>query len=72
MSWLDNAQVKTVADKAAEAAQQAQDAINSEAERVLKESDWYVLRFLEKGTPIPTEITAARDAARPQIVRGKA
>jgi len=69
MSWLENAKVTTAVEKAAKAADDAQEAINSEAERVLRESDWYVLRFLEKGTPIPADITSARDAARPQIVR---
>ena len=69
MSWLDSAKVTTAVEKAAKAADDAQEAINSEAERVLRESDWYVLRFLEKGTPIPADIISARDDARPQIVR---
>lgn len=34
----------------------------------LKDTDWYVVRFLETEVPIPTKISEAREAARNSIV----
>ena len=42
---------------------------NKEALAYLYETDWYVIRFNENNTEIPTEITAARQAARDSIVK---
>lgn len=68
MNWLTSATVKTAADKQAEAAQQAQDAINSEALAYLKETDWYVLRYQETGKAIPQDVLDERQAARDRIL----
>ena len=48
------------------AAQQAK--TNAEARAYLASTDWYVIRFQETGTAIPTDILAARQAARDLIV----
>lgn len=50
-------------------AQVEQEKINSEALNYLNSTDWYVTRFVEKGTPVPPEITAEREAARLRVVR---
>lgn len=41
---------------------------NQKARAYLNETDWYVTRFAETGTPIPDEIRAAREAARASVV----
>lgn len=43
--------------------------INVEAERFLKQTDWYVVRKIETGKEIPEDILKAREEAREQIVR---
>lgn len=45
-----------------------QDIINENAKRYLYETDWYVIRFVETGNPIPIEILAEREKARRSIV----
>lgn len=46
----------------------AQIVTNLEAKRYLYETDWYVVRFIETGIPVPEDITNARAAARQRIV----
>lgn len=41
---------------------------NMQAKEILNTTDWYVVRFLETGVPIPEDITELRAAAREQIV----
>ena len=40
------------------------DTIDSSPKELLQKTDWYVIRFIETGTPIPQEITDLRTAAR--------
>lgn len=48
-----------------------QEEINLKAKSSLSETDWYVLRFVETGVPIPAEISAERAQARVKIVDEK-
>lgn len=41
---------------------------NMQAKEVLNTTDWYVIRFLETGVPIPEEVLELRAAAREEIV----
>lgn len=41
---------------------------NGAARQLLCDTDWYVLRYLETGTPIPADITAAREKARKDVI----
>lgn len=41
--------------------------INETAMQLLKETDWYVTRFLETNVPIPAEVRAKRSMARLSI-----
>lgn len=41
---------------------------NAEARAYLASTDWYVVRLQETGTPIPSDISAARQAARDSVV----
>lgn len=50
-------------------AQLSQEVINAAALKLLAETDWMVIRQLENGTLIPSEILASRAAARAAIVR---
>lgn len=47
--------------------QELRAAQNEKARRYLAETDWYVVRFAETGTPIPEDIRAAREAARDSV-----
>ena len=40
------------------------DEVKKERNKRLTETDWYVIRFLERGTPVPEEITTYRKALR--------
>lgn len=42
--------------------------INMKARAYLTSTDWYVTRWLEKGVPIPEEISQKREDARNRIV----
>lgn len=42
--------------------------INMKARAYLTSTDWYVTRWLEKGVPIPDEISQKREEARNRIV----
>lgn len=44
-----------------------QQEINEKSRAYLRDTDWYVIRFLETGIAVPTEITEARDAARDAV-----
>lgn len=46
-----------------------QEQINQESLAYLKETDWYVIRFQENGTPIPEDIITKRQEARDKVVR---
>lgn len=46
----------------------SQDQINAEARAYLASTDWYVTRFVELGTVIPSDVTSARATARASIV----
>jgi hypothetical protein len=41
----------------------------ADARRYLADTDWFVTRWLETGTPIPEEVSAARAAAREAATR---
>ena len=41
---------------------------NHQARKILAQTDWYVLRFLETGTPVPDNITDMRRQARENVV----
>ena len=43
--------------------------INEESLQYLKDTDWYVTRFMENGTPIPEDVSSKRNTARSNIVR---
>jgi|TARA_B110000879_G_C11170302_1_gene513248 hypothetical protein len=40
---------------------------NHQARKILAQTDWYVLRFLETGTPVPDNITDMRRQARENV-----
>ena len=64
MSWLKDATVTTVADKA----QAVIDQNKSEAQQYLTSTDWYVIRANEPdGKPIPADILSARVEARAKL-----
>jgi len=68
-TWVQmtNAEVDAVVNPPLTPEQQQQ----SENERhraYLAETDWYVVRFAETGTPIPDDIRARREAARAAVV----
>ena len=46
-----------------------QERINQEALAYLASTDWMVIRAIESGVSVPTEITTARAAARLSIIR---
>lgn len=45
-----------------------QEQTNAQSRAYLAETDWYVSRFTENGTPIPEEVKAKRQAARDAVV----
>ena len=46
-----------------------QERINAEALAFLLSTDWLIIRELDSGIPCPTEVKAARQAAREKIVK---
>ena len=44
-----------------------QESINSEAKAYLKDTDWYITRFIDTGEPIPAEVSQLRQEARERI-----
>ena len=64
---IDLSQIVTAADKARIATQETRQRDNDAARRYLAQTDWYVLRLQETGSPMPPEISAARRAARARI-----
>lgn len=42
---------------------------NVEARAYLASTDWYIIRLQETGIPVPTNILAARQAARDSIIQ---
>ena len=55
------------AQKDAYETKQAQDAINQEAMDCLAATDWYILRAMDSGEIVPSDIRLARSAARERI-----
>lgn len=47
------------------------DTINCEHKEYLLKTDWYVIRFLETGVAIPTQIATDRAAARTACSAGE-
>ena len=50
-------------------AQQTQAKLNQQSLSYLAETDWYVTRFAETGTPIPEDVKQLRQQARDAIVK---
>jgi hypothetical protein len=42
--------------------------INRENRDFLRSTDWYVIRYIETGIPVPSQITTERAAARAAII----
>lgn len=57
-----------LSDQLAPTPEEIQAAKNAEARAYLASTDWYVIRNLETGEPIPADILAARQAARQAVV----
>jgi hypothetical protein len=55
------------AEKDAHEQEQARDKANQEALSYLASTDWYVIRSLDSGEPIPDEVKAGRVQARAAI-----
>ena len=64
---LHNGEYKPKSDVDAELAREAVEAKISELQSYLDSTDWYITRHAETGTPIPAEVTEARDFARKEI-----
>ncbi len=45
-----------------------QELVNNQALKYLRETDYYVIRMMDIGTPIPNEIQVLRQQARDRIV----
>ena len=58
---------KTQADIDAEAREAKRVRINDEARAYLRDTDWYVIRETETGTPAPRGLSATRQAARDRV-----
>ncbi len=59
---------KTQADLDAEYAEEDRQRTNAIARTYLQETDWYVIRETETGTPAPRELHVLRQVARNRIV----
>lgn len=59
---------KTQRQLDAEAAAEAQQKATTEATAYLRETDWYVIRNIETGKPIPSEVIEQRKAERLMVV----
>ena len=64
---IDFSKLKTAEQKQAEKEQAELGRVNVEARRELAETDWYFLRELESGKPMPADIKAKRAAARSRV-----
>lgn len=49
-------------------AEQIQSQLDAKNRRYLLDTDWYVIRFIEKGVSIPVDIGIARQLAREAII----
>lgn len=47
--------------------QSAEDKVNAKLH--LQETDWYIVRFVEIGVPVPAEVTASRAEARATLAK---
>lgn len=70
-TWLEylDGTLSIVAIPAEQIAQRDQERLNQTSLRTLSETDWYVVRFAETGTPIPDDIKAQRQAARDSVIK---
>lgn len=59
----------TLVKKPQATAAEMQETANQSARAYLISTDWYVLRMFETGAAIPDDVSAARLAARAQVVR---
>ena len=64
---IDFSKLKTAEQKQAEKEQAEIDRVNAEARRELAETDWYFLRELESGKPMPANIKTKRANARAKV-----
>ena len=64
---IDFTKMTTAEQKQAEKEQAELDRVNAEARRELAETDWYFLRALETGKPVPADIKAKRADARARV-----
>lgn len=69
-AWLDAGGVPEPAFTADEMATNTRHADNATHRAYLAETDWYVTRNLEEGTPVPAAVTTARQAARAGVLDG--
>ncbi len=63
---------KTRADLDAEAAEVARTERNEAARAYLRETDWYIIRNIETGAAVPSEVIERRTAERAKVVHGVA
>lgn len=61
---IDWAALVTAEDRDKLATEQARAMARTEARLYLTETDWYVIRALDTGAPVPDAIRAGRSAAR--------
>ena len=64
---IDFSKMKTAEQKRAEAEQAEIDRVNAEARKYLADTDWYLVRALEAGEPVPAEVLEQRAAARAKV-----
>ena len=64
---LHDGEYKPKAEVELEAKKEEAEARIAELQAYLDSTDWYVTRQLETGTPIPAEVTKAREEARKEI-----
>ena len=68
LQWIAEGNTPAPEYTDAEIAANAQAETNATSQAYLASTDWYITRFLETGTVIPTDVTTAREAAREAIV----
>ena len=66
-TWLSEGNTPYPIDQPSE--QEIQAKVNFKALEYLASTDWYVVRLIETGKPIPEDILLAREAARAAIIK---
>lgn len=66
--WLAAGNTPEPAETEQEKATRIQMETNAEARAYLASTDWYVTRFQEIGTPIPSDVLQKRQEARDSVV----